>query len=67
MKIQVLVFMSEVKLDPTLKKSNFLFCFFMLLFTIIKLLPTFPYLHQEINFFPGHFAPVWSCSACSGA
>ena len=40
MKIQVLVFMNEIKFDLTLKKkSNFLF-FFMLLFAIIKLLPT---------------------------
>ena len=38
--IQVLVFMSEIKFDLTVKKSKFSVSF-MLLFTIIKLLPTY--------------------------
>ena len=39
MKIQVLVFMNEIKFDLTLKKIKFSVSF-MLLFAIIKLLPT---------------------------
>ena len=49
MKIQVLVFMSEIKFALTLKKSNFLFL--MYLFTIIKLLPTLGLSRQKTNFF----------------
>ena len=61
--IQILVFMNEIKFDLTLKKkSNFLF----LLFTIIKLLPTLRLSRQKTNFFPSHFASIWSCSACLG-
>ena len=40
MKIQVLVFMNEIKFDLTLKKTNKFSVSFMLLFAIIKLLPT---------------------------
>ena len=65
MKIQVLVFMSETKVDLTVKKSKFSVSF-MLLFTIIKLLPTLRLAHQKTNFFPNHFASVWSCSVCLG-
>ena len=39
-KIQVLVFMNEIKFDLTLKKKIKFFVSFMLLFAIIKLLPT---------------------------
>ena len=39
MKIQVLVFMNEIKFDLTLKKNQ-ISVSFMLLFAIIKLLPT---------------------------
>ena len=60
MKIQVLVFMSEIKFDRTLKKNQ-IFCFFMLLFTIIKLLPTLRLSRQKSNCFPSHFAWIWSC------
>ena len=65
MKIQVLVFMNEIKFDLTLKKSNFLFllCF---LFTIIKLLPSLQLSRQKTNFFPSHFTSIWSCSLCLG-
>ena len=50
MKIQVLVFMSEIKFDLTVKKSKFSVSF-MLLFTIIKLLPTLRLSRQKTNFF----------------
>ena len=39
-KMQVLVFMSKIKFDLTLKKKIKIFVSFMLLFAIIKLLPT---------------------------
>ena len=40
MKILLLVFMSEIKIDLTLKKSNFLFFFFLCFKnTIIKFIP----------------------------
>ena len=63
MKIQVLVFKSEIKFDLTVKKSKFSVSF-MLLFTIIKLLPTLRLSRQKTNFFPNHFASIWSCSVC---
>ena len=62
MKIQVLVFMSEIKFDLTLKKIKFSVSL-MLLFTIIKLLPTLRLSRQKTKFFPSHFASIWSCSA----
>ena len=65
MKIQVSVFMSETKVDLTVKKSKFSVSF-MLLFTIIKLLPTLRLTRQKTNFFPNHFASNWSCSVCLG-
>ena len=40
MKIQVLVFMNEIKFDLTLTKKIKFSVSFMLLFAIIKLLPT---------------------------
>ena len=63
--MQVLVFMSEIKFDLTVKKSKFSVSF-MLLFTIIKLLPTLRIARQKTNFFPNHFASIWSCSVCLG-
>ena len=65
MKIQVLVFMSETKFDLTVKKSKFSVSF-MLLFTIIKLLPTLRLARQKTNFFHNHFPSIWSCSVCLG-
>ena len=50
MKIQVLVFMSEIKFDLTLKKIK-LSVSFMLLCTIIKLLPALRLSHRKTNFF----------------
>ena len=49
MKIQVLVFMNEIKFDLTLKKSKFSVSF-MLLFAIIKLLPTLRLLSENLTF-----------------
>ena len=51
-KKQVLVFMSEIKFDLTLKKKKKKKSVsFMLLFTVIKLLLTFRLLRQKTNFF----------------
>ena len=60
MKIQVLVFMSEIKFDLTLKKKR------KLLFTIIKVLPALRLSRQKTNSLSSHFAAIWSCSACLG-
>ena len=54
MKIQVLVFMSEIEFDLTVKKSK-LSVSFMLLFIIIKLLLTLRLSRQKTNFFPQPF------------
>ena len=56
-KIQVFVFMSEIKFDLTLKKIKFSVSF-MLLFAIIKLLPTLRLSRQKTNFFSRHFASI---------
>ena len=49
MKIQVLVFMNEIKFDLTLKKIKFSVSF-MLLFAIIKLLPTLRHSSENLTF-----------------
>ena len=49
MKIQILVFMSEIKFDLTRKKIKFSVCF-MLLYTLIKLLPALRFSHQKTFF-----------------
>ena len=49
MKIQVLVFMDEIRFDVTLKKIK-LSVSFMLLFAIIKLLPTLRLSSENLNF-----------------
>ena len=49
MKIQVLVFINEIKFDLTLKKIKF-FVSFMLLFAIIKLLPTLRLSSENLTF-----------------
>ena len=61
-KIQVLVFMSEIKFDLTLKKIK-ISVYFMLLFAITKLLPTLQLSRQKTElffffFFFCHFASV---------
>ena len=60
MKIQVLVFMNEIKFDLTLKKIKFSVSF-MLLFAIIKLLPTLRLSSENLTFlffFFCHFASI---------
>ena len=61
-KIQILVFMSEIKFDLTLKKKKFkISVSFMLLFAIIKLLPTLRLSRQKTKlffFFFCHFASI---------
>ena len=54
MKIPLLVFMSEIKIDLTLKKSNFLF---LLCFKIakIKFIPMRQQSRQRNSFFSGRF------------
>ena len=50
MKIQVLVFMNEIKFDLTLKKKIKFSVSFMLLFAIIKLLPTLRLSSENLTF-----------------
>ena len=58
MKIQVLVFMNEIKFDLTLKKIKFSVSF-MLLFAIIKLLPTLRLSSENLTFlFFCHFTSI---------
>ena len=62
MKIQVLVFMNEIKFDLTLKKKIKFSVSFMLLFAIIKLLPTLRLSSENLTFlfffFFCHFASI---------
>ena len=63
MKILLLVFMSERKIDLTLKKSNFLFllCFKI---TIIKFIPMRQQSRQRNSFFSSHFTSNLMLLAC---
>ena len=63
MKILLLVFMSEIKIDLILKKSNFLFllCFKI---AIIKLIPMRQQLRQRYNFFSSRFTSNLMLPAC---
>ena len=58
-----LVFMSEIKIDLTLKKSNFLFlsCFKM---TIIKFIPMRQQSRQRNSFFSSRFTSNLMLPAC---
>ena len=64
MKILLLVFMSEIKIDLTLKKSNFLFllCFKI---AIIKLIPMRQQSRQRNSFFSSHFTSNLMLPSCS--
>ena len=64
MKIPIVVFMSEIKFNLTLKKKIKFSVSFMLLFAIIMFLPTRQLSRQKTHFFPSHFASISSCSAC---
>ena len=63
MKILLLVFMSEIKSDFTLKKSNFLFllCFKI---AIIKFIPMHQQSRQRNSFFSSRFASNSMLPAC---
>ena len=66
MNIQVLVFMSEIKFNLTLKKKNQIFCFFYALLSIIKIQPTLQLSCQKTNIVSRHFVSIWSYSASLG-
>ena len=63
MKILLLVFMSEIKIDLTLKRSNFLFllCFKI---AIIKFIPMRQQSRQRNSFFSSPFTPNLMLPAC---
>ena len=63
MKILLLVFMSEIKIDLTLKKSNFLFllCFKI---AIIKFIPMRQQSRQRNSFFSSRFTSNLMLPAC---
>ena len=63
MKILLLVFMSEIKIDLTLKKSNFLFllCFKI---AIIKFIPIRQQSRQRNSFFSSRFTSNLMLPAC---
>ena len=63
MKIPLLVFMSEIKIDLTQKKSNFLF---LLCFKVakIKFIPMHQQARQRNSFFSSHFTPNLMPPAC---
>ena len=64
MKILLLVFMSEIKIDLALKKSNFLFllCFKI---AIIKFIPMRQQSRQRNSFFSSRFTSNLMLPACS--
>ena len=64
MKILLLVFMSEIKIDLTLKKSNFLFLL-CLKIAIIKFIPVRQQSQQRNSFFSSHFTSNLLLPACS--
>ena len=63
MKILILVFMSEIKINLTLKKSNFLFllCFKI---AIIKFITMRQQSRQRNSFFSGRFSSNLMLPAC---
>ena len=63
MKILLLVFMSEIKIDLTLKKSNFLFllCFKI---AIVKFIPMRQHSRLRNNFFCSRFRSNLMLPAC---
>ena len=63
MKILLLVFMSEIKIDLTLKKSNFLFLLFFKI-AIIKFIPMRQQSRQTHRFFSSRFTSNMMLPAC---
>ena len=63
MKILLLVFMGEIKIDLTLKKSNFLFVLFFKV-AIIKFIPMRQQSRQRNSFFSRRFTSNVMLPAC---
>ena len=63
MKILLLVFMREIKIDLTLKKSNFLFLL-RFITAIIKFIPMRQQSRQRNSFFSSHFTSNLMLPAC---
>ena len=63
MKILLLVFMSEIKIDLTLKMSNFLFLSFFKI-EIIKFIPMRQQSQQRNSFFSNRFTSNLMLPAC---
>ena len=63
MKILLLVFMSEIKIDLTLKKSNFLFLLSFKI-AIIKFIPMRQQSRQRNSFFSSRFTSNFMLPAC---
>ena len=63
MKILLLVFMSEIKIDLTLKKSNFLFLLCCKI-AIIKFIPMRQHSQQRNSFFCSRFRSNLMLPAC---
>ena len=61
MKIPILVFMSEIKIDLTLKKSNFMF---LLCFKIAKFIPIRQESRQRNSLFSSRFTSNLMPPAC---
>ena len=62
-KLPLLVFMSEIKIDLTLKKSNFLFLLSFKI-AIIKFMPMHQQLRQRNSFFSSRFTSDLMLPAC---
>ena len=63
MKIPLFVFISEIKIDPTLKKSNFLFLV-CLKIAVTQFISMFQPSRQRSSFFSSCFMPNWMLPAC---
>ena len=64
MNILLLVFMSEIKNDLTLKKSNFLLFFLCFKISIIKFIPMRHQSRQRNSFFSSRFTSNLMLPAC---
>ena len=64
MKILLLVFMSEIKIDLRLKKSNFLFFFLCFKIAKIKFFSMRQPSRQKYSFFSSHFTLNLMLPAC---
>ena len=64
MKILLLVFMSEIKIDLTLKKIKFSVFFLCFKIAIIKFIPMHQYSRQRNSFFSSRFTSNLMLPAC---